>query len=454
MPVRWVAVVDIGKTSAKVALVDLASLTETVVARTANAVDASGPYPHFDTERLWAFILDGLSSLRRQAVPDAIVVTAHGGSGVLLAADGSLALPMLDYEHPGPDSLHGEYDAVRPAFAETGSPRLPGGLNVGAQFFWQSRTFPDAFARVATILMYPQYWAFRLSGVAANEATSLGAHTDLWDPHRRDFSSLVDRLGWRSLMAPVRKAGDRLGTLLPEVTERTGIAAATPVFCGIHDSNASLYPHLLARPQPFTVVSTGTWVIVMAVGGAARSLDPARDTLINVNARSEPVPSARFMGGREFSLLIGDRAVEPSEAEITRVLATPVLMTPSVDQGSGPFQHRKAEWLPAEPATPGERFAAVSFYLAMMTATCLDLISAEGDTVVEGPFAANACFVRMLATASGRPVIPAKGSTGTSIGAALLCGGGVTRPGGETETAVGPEPSWRGYAQRWRQATV
>ena len=29
---------------------------------------------------------------------------------------------------------------VRPPFAETGTPRLPVGLNLGAQLFWQQKT--------------------------------------------------------------------------------------------------------------------------------------------------------------------------------------------------------------------------------------------------------------------------------------------------------------------------
>lgn len=449
---RTVAVVDIGKSNAKVALVDLASLDETVIARTANYVVNSAPYPHFDTDRLWSFMLDGLTELGRGTKPGAIVVTTHGASGVLLAADGNLALPMLDYEHFGPETTLTDYDLLRPDFAKTGSPRLPGGLNLGAQFFWQSRAFPEAFQRAATILMHPQYWAFRLCGVAANEATSLGAHTDLWDPQKRDFSSMVDGLGWREKMAPVSKASDRLGSLLPEIAGKTGLTADTPVYCGIHDSNASLYPHLLSRKAPFTVVSTGTWVIVMSVGGEQQVLDPARDTLINVNAFGDPVPSSRFMGGREFSLLIGDNSAEPNEGEIAKVLETPVLLTPSIDQGSGPFQHRKAEWLPAEPTAPGERFTAVSFYLAMMTATCLELIGARGDTIVEGPFGKNRFFIKMLAAASGRRVVVSKGSTGTSIGAALLCAGEGFRPGGGAETAVVPDPKWFSYAARWRLA--
>ncbi len=154
--------------------------------------------------------------------------------------------------------------------------------------------------------MYPQYWAYRLTGVLANEVTSLGCHTDLWNYRAGDFSTLVDRQGWRPLMAPLRRASDRLGPILPEIARQPGSIPATPVHCGIHDSNASLLPHLMDRAKPFAVVSTGTWVIAMAIGGAAVELDPARDTLVNVNAFGDPVPSARFMGGREFATLVGE----------------------------------------------------------------------------------------------------------------------------------------------------
>ena len=39
---------------------------------------------------------------------------------------------------PGRSSCAADYDAVRPPFAETGTPRLPIGLNLGAQLFWQA----------------------------------------------------------------------------------------------------------------------------------------------------------------------------------------------------------------------------------------------------------------------------------------------------------------------------
>lgn len=450
---RHVAVIDIGKTNAKVALVDLESLSEIAVRRVPNAVQRDGPYPHFDTDRLWAFILESLGALNRAQRIEAISITAHGATGALLDAEGRLALPILDYEHDGPDSLAVDYDAVRPPFAGTGTPRLPAGLNLGAQLFWQARAFPQTFARVATILTYPQYWAFRLTGVRANEVTSLGCHTDLWDVRKGNFSSLVDAMAWRRLMAPVRRAGDRLGPILPEIAAATGLAVETQVLCGIHDSNASLLPHLVERPQPFSVVSTGTWVISMAVGGGQVALDPARDTLVNVNAFGQLVPSARFMGGREFETLVGQNKSQPTGAEIRAVLEQSVMLLPSVRHGSGPFPSREAAWVGGEPAG-GARYAAASFYLAMMTATCLDLIGADGPSIVEGPFATNRLFVAMLAAATGRPVIAAGSTTGTSIGAALLAAGegASLRLAADEVTIKSPGPEWEAYARRWCDA--
>ncbi|MDW6026239.1 FGGY-family carbohydrate kinase [Mesorhizobium sp. BAC0120] len=453
MPVRHVAVIDIGKTNAKVVVVDLDRRAETGVRRMPNAVLRDGPYPHFDTERLWAFVLDSLAALNREQRIDAVSITTHGATAALIDAGGRLALPILDYEHDGPDRVAGEYDAERPPFAETGTPRLPVGLNLGAQLFWQARTFPEDFARTASILMYPQYWAFRLTGVRANETTSLGCHTDLWGVREGHFSSLVERMGWRELMAPVRRAADRLSPILPEVAAATGLASGTPVHCGIHDSNASLLPHLIGREQPFSVVSTGTWVISMAIGGERVGLDPTRDTLVNVSAFGEPVPSARFMGGREFAILVGENAPASAGDEVEAVLKSPIMLTPSIQRGSGPFPDRKSEWIGGEPEG-GVRTAAASFYLALMTATALELIGAKGPAIIEGPFAANVLFAKMLAAATAQPVISAGTSaTGTSIGAALLAADGEmpaeSAPDGQAITSPGAE--WEAFARRWRQ---
>lgn len=418
-----VAVIDIGKTNAKLALVDMADLSEIAVVTRPNTVCPGPPWPHFDVEGHWEFLLDALARFHRDHGIDAISVTTHGASAVLLDGEGNLAAPVLDYEHTGPDELAAAYDAIRPPFEETGSPRLGMGLNLGAQLFWQFEIDPGLKARTATIVTYPQYWGFRLTNVAATDVSSLGCHSDLWNPKEGHFSSLVDRLGIADKIAPARPSADILGPILPEIAVRTGLSPDTPVHCGIHDSNASLLPHILNRAAPFSVVSTGTWVIAMAIGGAAVRLDPAQDTLINVSALGQPVPSARFMGGREHDIATGGHNVEPTAGDISAVLEGPVMLLPAVAPDTGPFKGQRSHWLSSEPALgTGRRAAAISFYLALVTARCLSLIGHGGEIIVEGPFARNRAYLEMLAAATGSPVEAAGSATGTSQGAALLAG--------------------------------
>lgn len=454
--IRHVCVIDIGKTNLKVAVVDLQDRVEIGVLKRQNTVLAGPPYPHYDIDGHWTFICDAIARLNGEHGIDAISVTTHGASLVLLDRHGDLAAPVLDYEHDGPDSLAGAYDRIRSDFGETGSPRLPLGLNAGAQLFWQFKTDPGLQARVATILTYPQYWTYRLTGVLANEVTSLGCHTDLWDPRQGRFSSLVTRLGIADRMAPVMKAIDCAGPLKPGLAEAMGVSPATKVACGIHDSNASLLPHLLERTAPFSVVSTGTWVIALAIGGEQRELDPKRDTLINVNAFGDPVPSARFMGGREFDMVMNRSAAACTEAEADAVLQRQVMLLPAVEPRSGPFQGHTATWTVDEAElTAGERFAALSCYLALVTAECLSMIGARGPTIVEGPFSRNRPYLAMLEAATGRPAEVLNASaTGTSIGAALLVpGAGRTSAGGQEAAARCPQadPARKAYAAAWRK---
>ena len=77
---RHIAVIDIGKTNAKVALVDLVTLSEVALRRMANAPLRRAPYPHHDVEALWTFILNSLASLNREQRIDAISITTHGAT--------------------------------------------------------------------------------------------------------------------------------------------------------------------------------------------------------------------------------------------------------------------------------------------------------------------------------------------------------------------------------------
>jgi sugar (pentulose or hexulose) kinase len=446
---RTVAVIDIGKTNVKVALVNLDTASEIAVTKTPNTVIASGPYPHYDVEAIWTFIRGGLTSLARDHHVDAVVVTTHGATAALIDGHGDLALPVMDYEFTGLDEARAAYEPLRPTFAVTGSPPLPVGLNLAAQIYWQSKKCADEFVNCKSILTYPQYWACRLSGIKASEATSLGCHTDLWNPWTGEFSSLVLSQGWQSLFPPVQLANANLGPILPQIAAECGIEQGTPVFCGIHDSNASLLPYLGHDMASFSVVSTGTWIISLSVGGQKVELDPTQDTLVNVNANGEPTPTARFMGGREFDLLTGGASEAPDETTIDAVLAKHIMVVP--DGASFAYPN-------GEPVNAGERQCVAAFYCALRTAHCLDLIGAKGPIFIEGPFAKNTLYLQMLTAVTKRDVCPNNaGSTGTSLGAALLADdhkspvNQVGAPAPLKTEHNAREALMHGYADQWRR---
>lgn len=445
---RHIAVIDIGKTNAKVVLIASDGHRPIASLGMPNTIRRDGEYPHADVDALWDFICQSLKHFGAEHGVDGISITTHGACGALISRNG-LALPILDYESDAPEASEEAYARMRPPFAETLSPRLPNGLNWGAQLFWQSRAYPDDFAEVTAILAYPQYWAWRLTGALASEVTSLGCHTDLWAPEKGDYSSLVDRLGWRSLFPPIQPAASVIGTLLPDVAQQTGLAATTPVTCGIHDSNASLLPHLGKLEAPFTILSTGTWSIAMTVGGSTGGLDPARDSLANVDAYGRAVPTARFMGGREFDILVPE-IVTPTDADIAHVIANDIQALPSLVPGVGPYGHHTGGWTTdPDTLTPGQRTAAASLYLALVARACLDLCGLGRSITLEGPLARNVLFGAALARLSGVPVHASGDSTGTSLGASLLFGGTLSDTGGAIAVAPLPVEGFDAYVKNW-----
>jgi sugar (pentulose or hexulose) kinase len=193
----------------------------------------------------------------------------------------------------------------------------------------------------------------------------------------------------------------------------------------------------------------------MAIGGLATRLDPRRDTLINVSALGDPVPSARFMGGREWSTLMDGRDTRTT-AEDSRIGSQRKHLA-GCRAAIRPFAGCTARWsVPENELTDGQRAIVVSYYLALMTSVCLNAIGAQGPVVVEGPFAGNGAYCEMLEAATERPVVRARAGTGTSAGASLLVATERNATLGlsqDRQTALG-SPELHHYAEKWLSLCV
>ena len=447
-------VLDAGKTHVKLCAVDASGrIAERVVCAT--PIRRSGPYPHIDTDTLGAWLLDALATLGARYPVRTIVPTAHGACAAVLSGD-ALALPIMDYEWTG-ITADDDYGARRPPFTETRSPALPGGLNLGRQLYWLQVHQENAFAEVDAIVCYPQFWAWWLSGERVGEVTSLGAHSDLWNPSARCLSSLVHAQGWASRFLSLRPAWQPAGVLRPALARRTGLAAECRVLTGLHDSNASYLRHLVSREKPFTVISTGTWIIMMAAGGDLQRLEERFDTLANVDVYGDPVPSARFMGGREYAAIAGDDGVTAVAGvdDLTRIIEQESLALPSFADAGGPFGGRRGVFAGPPAQTATEKTALAALYCALVCDYSLDKLGADrGDLIIEGSFARNAAFCSVLARLREQPVLISDDETGTVTGAALLAGDWPPRDYQATHRPAGAMalPGIEAYKTTWRRA--
>jgi L-fuculokinase len=460
---RLIAVLDIGKSNSRLFLVEpgrgvvfsAERPSETVAYRAPQ--DASAPSRTLDIAGIEAWLLHQLAELGARHRISAILPVAHGAAMVLIDGTGQ-ALLAPDYEDTYFDQLTEEYATLRDPFEVSFSPLLPAGLNLGKQIFVLQRLAPTLFAQARLILTYPQYWALRLSGVAASEVTSLGSHTDLWRPAEARFSHLAVAQGWTDLFPPIRPAQAVLGTIRPEIAQATGLEPGCNVLCGIHDSNASYLAHRITRPvaEKFAVISSGTWCVIFAHGAALECLHETEDMLANVDALGMPVPTARFMGGREFAAIAGPEGAKaiPGLDDLNAVLACGAMALPHFAPG-GPFGGALGRFVAIDGLTPAARSALATLYCALLADVILDRLGATGTVLIDGPLASNPLFAPILQ--SLRPhsaIVPSGAKNGVAVAALWLADQTVPPPpeGRNVAPVSVDAAALNAYRERWLTA--
>lgn len=413
------AVLDLGKTNAKMVVygADGRTLGE---ARSRAEWRVEDGVLVLDEPALRAWVEEALARFAEDLGVGRLMITTHGCTFALVDA-GGLTAPILDYEQDAPPDVERAFAALAPPFSETFTPPLPAGLNVAKHILWRAMADPALMARTEAILFYPQYWTWTLAGreraALASEVSYLGCHSHLWSPARDDFSSLVDREGWRPKMPPLRAAGAPMGT--HRLRTRSGEDRAIAVHNGVHDSNAALAYYRAVGFEDITLVSTGTWVIVFNPACPLDALDARRDMLANVTVDRAPVATARFMGGREFDVISGGARAAVTREGVERVMAAGAFALPSFAAG-GPFPGCRGAFAGPEPA-PDDRPALALLYVACMTHRVLDLIGSRNTVVVDGGLVTSPLFAELLASLRrGQTVQRSLSTEGTSAGAAAL----------------------------------
>ncbi len=423
-------VFDVGKTFTKASVVD-AQGRVWAQTRTPTPHIQTPLYRAFDVDRLYNWFIAQLRDFGNGYCIDRIIPVTHGATCAFLDENEQLVQPIQDYESVVPARYAQAYRRIRPDFNETQSPHLPRGLNLGCQIYWHAERDPVRFARVRWILSYPQYWVWRLSGALCNEVTSMGCHTDLWSPTKGGFSSLAIGHNWSERFPSLHPAWERVATLRSDVARMAHLPPSTRVCVGLHDSNAALASILVdptTQSKAPALLSTGTWYIAMAPGAAPVPLASQRDCLANVDVFGKPVPCARFMGGRVYDMFSDSGSAGVDEASLRAVMSDRILAMPSFADAGGPFPSLRGEILGLNADCPQRRAALGHLYVALMSSTCLDLINAHDDLLIEGPVAKNDRLCGLIAALRDRPVLVNDSASGVTLGAAALAFYGEAAP--------------------------
>ena len=435
-----------------------------------------------DLAGMEAWFFDKLKAFGAQFEILAIAVCTHGATFVCTDEAGNPVVPCFYYTYePGPEFHKRFYEmAGKPEElqAVTGTPNLSAMINPSKGLFFVKEKYPREFTSASRVLPFPQYWGMRLTGKAGVEGTYIGCHTYLYDWGKNSYSSVADKLGiTKKLPFPLHESWDVLGTLRPEVAERTGLSTSTIVTMGIHDSNASLLPYLSkGYGTEFVINSTGTWCVLMhpqkKFGFAPDEL--GKVVFFNRSAYNEPVKTAIFLGGKEYEVwtdviakakraapgAAAAGAAASGAAESEAALYASILrdasefILPEIVPGSGQFPGSEARAIEAtnvytydliEKGKSAPKFladsaraeAVLNLSLAFQTMVALERTGLKpGERIyTEGGFRNNPAYNALLALAlPDNPVYLTDMKEATSFGAALTA---LAALRGQTPSALG-----------------
>lgn len=303
MPVPVVAIFDIGKTNKKLFLFN--ESYEIVFEKSAHfeeTVDEDGD-PCEDISSLKSFIEEGLQTIlgMKEYRIRGINCTSYGASFVYLDNLGKNIGPLYNYLKPYPEKLQKKfYDSYggETVFSfQTASPVL-GSLNSGMQLYRLKHEKPEFFNTIRYALHLPQYLSYLLSGKHFSEITSIGCHTNLWHFQNQDYHYWVSR---EDLI-------DKFPPLVPSdmVVESSSSSHSHVIGIGLHDSSAALIPYLVSFPEPFVLISTGTWAITLNPFNHAplTKAELACDCLCYLQYRGTPVKASRLFAGHNHDVQV------------------------------------------------------------------------------------------------------------------------------------------------------
>jgi sugar (pentulose or hexulose) kinase len=432
---KVIAIFDIGKTNKKLYLFN--DKFQVVFQREEPfpVITDEDDFECDDIDLITGWIENEIAALTESLEYEIVAVnfSTYGASLIFLNDEGKRLTPLYNYLKPVDENIAGtlfnEYGGKEEFCRKTASPDLGLLLNSGIQILWMKKVKKSIADKMRTILHFPQYLSYCLTGEICSEPTSIGCHTMMWD---FDNMSYHPWLNEHRITLPEPVTND---TVFGMVFGGKHLFVGT----GIHDSSASIVPYLKVSESKFILVSTGTWCITMNPFNSepltAEQL--AQDCLCYLTPMKQQVKSSRLFMGHFHELLVKKlslffdkqpdffKKVKYSES-LVDILATKY----NSEQIFFPEGKEKAE-----KTLDRVNLSIFSCYEEAYTKFMIDLtrlfvvsyklvIPANDETeliYLSGGFARNEIFVELVKSAiPDKKIITSKINSSTALGAAMV----------------------------------
>ena len=405
-------VLDIGKTNVKLTFVDSIDNKTIKFFKTKQKNIYRHGIKILNSNSIFEWALKKITYIGRKHNLDKFVCTAHGTSIALISYDDKELLACTDYEYKF-DKLFNGYKKIAPKFNESFSPFLENGLNIGQQIYYLYKKKQKLIKETKYILNYPQYIVWKLTSGFSSEISYVGCHTHLWDFKRNKLSSFVKKIKLEKKFPKIRKAWDTIG-------QRKIGESNLKIINGIHDSNASYLYFKNSDIKNFTLVSTGTWYIIFNQKTPLKNLNPSLDMLANIDVFGKPVPTMRFMGGREYDHLMGVFRISNKTRAIKNFSFHDYLIYPSYASGGG-FSINKINIGFYKGLNKGQIYYLICLYISFVINFCLNQMRSSNTIILDGPITKNITIMKILSSLRKKQIVlKNKREIGTTLGATNL----------------------------------
>jgi rhamnulokinase len=371
---------------------------------------------HWDILALYEGMLAGLRAAGRRAARDGTEVASAGIDTWaidfgLLDATGALLGNPVHYRDGRTAGVADRVHAVIPAaelYSVTGLQHLP----FTTIFQLAAMAGSPQLGAAATLLLIPDLLGYWLTGVPGAELTNAST-TGLLDARAQDWAwPLIEAAGLPAgLFPPLRRPGDLIGPLRPDVARAAGLPAGLPVRAvGSHDT-ASAVAAVPADGPAFAYVSCGTWSLV--------GLELAAPVLTPASQRANFTNEVGLDGTvRYLRNVMGLWLLQES----VRSWTAAGLTVDAADLAVRAAREPARRWLidPDQPVFLAPGFLAPDDMPSRIAAAC----RAAGGPVPDGPAQVTRCILDSLALAYRRAILAAQELAGRTVDTIHLVGGG------------------------------